>query len=127
MAEFVPYTGRDTYHLHRIPRAHRRNIERRAAKANTSFANVVAKALADQCGIPYVPSQRQHQPVWMRTDSLVVRVPREVMDCIRDTAWREQITLRSAILNSLSDAFRLKRPPATHVEPGRQPGRRKEK
>jgi len=126
MAKFVPYSGRDTYQLHGIPQAHRRNIERRAVKQNTSFANIVSQALADQCGITYAPSVRKHRPLtWLRSDSLVIRVPPEVMDCVRAHARHEQITLRSAMLNLLSDAFMLKRPVATHVEPGREPGRKK--
>lgn len=128
MAEFVPYTQRETYQLHRIPAAHMRNIGRRAVKRRTSYADVVTKVLCDRCDVPFIPSQRI-RPLgtgWY-TNSLSVRVPPEVMQCVRDEAEREQITIRSVILNALSDAFGLKRPPATHVEPGSRPGRRKEK
>lgn len=131
MAEFVPYTQRETYQLHDIPLPHLRNIHRRSVKRNTSYANVVVKVLADRCDVPFVPSQRKRvlasSPLNKIGDSLSVRVPVAVMNCVREEAEREQITIRSVILNALSDAFHLKRPPATHVEPGSRPGRRKEK
>jgi hypothetical protein len=59
--------------------------------------------------------------------SLSVRVPAEVMDCLREEADDQRITIRSVILNALADEFKLKRPPATFVAPGSRPGRRKEK
>lgn len=130
MAEFVPYSRRETYQLHNIPAAHMRNIGRRSAKRQTSWADVVARVLTEGCGYPFVPSQRRRYgitPHQMMTSSLSVRVPVEVMECIRGEADREQITIRSVILNMLSDAFGLKRPPVTHVDPGSRPGRRKEK
>lgn len=127
MAEFVPYTQRETYQLHNIPAAHMRNIGRRAVKRRTSYADVVTKVLCDRCDFPFAPSQRKGYVWGRRSDSLSVRVPTSVMQCVRDEADREQITIRSVILNALSDAFHLKRPPATHVDPGSRPGRRKEK
>lgn len=129
MAEFVPYSRRETYQLHNIPPAHLRNIRRRSIRRNTSYANIVAQVLSDRCGIPFAPSQRKMQALRDTTmpASLSVRVPAEVMQCIREEAERESVTFRSVILNALSDAFGLKRPPVTHVEPGSRPGRRKEK
>lgn len=128
MAEFVPYTQRETYQLHNIPAPHRRNIGKRSVKRRTSYADVVTKVLCDRCDVPFVPSQRRRPGVneWSSA-SLSVRVPVDVMQCVRDEADREQITIRSVILNALSDAFGLKRPPSTHVNPGSRPGRRKEK
>lgn len=128
MAEFVPYTQRETYQLHNIPAAHMRNIRKRVNRQGASYADVVANVLAAQCGVPWARSGRRRlldDLPW--TTSLSVRVPVEVMNCIREVADREQITIRSAMLNALSDAFKLKRPPATHVDPGSRPGRRKEK
>lgn len=127
MAEFVPYSRRETYQLHNIPAPHQRNIQRRAVKRNTSFANVVAQVMSDWCDTPFTPSQRMHRARMWNGSSLTVRLPVEVMDCIRRTAEEERCTIRSVMLNALSDAFGLKRPPVTHVEPGSRPGRRKEK
>jgi hypothetical protein len=128
MAEFVPYSRRETYQLHNIPVPHMRNIARRSVKRRTSYANVVAQVLAEWCGIPFASSQRRRpgDSGWHKT-SISVRVPVEVMDCLRATANEERCTIRSVMLNVLSDAFGLKRPPVTHVEPGSRPGRRKEK
>ena len=125
MTDFVPYKQRDTYQLHGIPPVLQRNIQRRATKQNTSFANIVGQALSDRCRIQFTPSQRKHRHLWQRGDSLVIRVPAEVMECIRDEARDRQITIRSVILNSLSESFGLKPPPVTHVVPGREPGRKK--
>lgn len=128
MAEFVPYTQRETYQLHRVPKPHMRNIERRSVRRLTSRADVVTKILCERCDVPFSPSRRARIRINSAIpSSLSVRVPANVMQCIRDEAEREQITIRSVILNALSDAFKLKRPPATHVEPGSRPGRRKEK
>jgi hypothetical protein len=128
MAEFVPYSRRETYQLHNIPPAVLRNIGRRSIKRRTSYANVVAQILAARCQIPFASSQR-HRPggaSW-NNHSLSVRVPVEVMDCVRAEAEAERITIRSVILNALADEFKLKRPPATFVAPGSRPGRRREK
>jgi hypothetical protein len=125
MAEFVPYSRRETYQLHNIPPAVLRNIGRRSVKRRTSYANVVAKILADRCQIPFVDSQRRRYGQSWTNSSLSVRVPSEVMDCLRDEAEAERITIRSVILNALADEFKLRRPPVTHVEPGSRPGRRK--
>lgn len=126
MAEFVPYTQRETYQLHNIPKAHLRNIGRRAVKKNMSYADVAAQAMAYQCGIPFVPSQRRRPQVGRESTSLSVRVPVDVMECIRLAADEERITIRSVMLNMLSDEFGLKRPSVTHVS-GKRPGRKKEK
>jgi hypothetical protein len=125
MADFVPYSRRETYQLHNIPPAHLRNIHRRGATRSISYADVVAKVLTERCQIPFVPSQRRRLQEGSWNTSLSVRVPVEVMQCVREEAERDRITMRSVILNALSDAFGLKRPPTTHVEPGSRPGRRK--
>ena len=125
MAEFVPYSRRETYQLHDIPPAVLRNIGRRAERRNTSHADVVAQELAAWCGIPFVPSTRRRRRPIAGT-SLSVRVPVEVMGCVRREADAHNVTFRSVILWALADAFGLKRPRSTHVEPGSRPGRRKE-
>ncbi len=125
MADYVPYSQRETYHLHNIPPAHLRNIHRRSSSRSMSYADVVAKVLTERCNLPFVPSQRRGLRPGSSNTSLVVRVPAEVMRCVRDEAERDRITMRSVILNALSDAFGLKRPPTTHVEPGSRPGPRK--
>ena len=84
MAQFVPYTQRETYQLHNIPAPHMRNIGRRAVKRGTSYADVVTKVLCDRCDVQFVPSQRrQYGRAWTNT-SLSVRVPSDVMLCVRD-------------------------------------------
>ncbi len=125
MADFVPYSRRETYQLHNIPPAVLRNIHRRCHQRHISYADVVAKVLTERCQIPFVPSQRRKVRLGTYNTSLSVRVPVEVMQCVREEAERDRITMRSVILNALSDAFGLKRPPTTHVEPGSRPGRRK--
>ncbi len=125
MADFVPYTQRETYQLLNIPPAVMRNIERRSTRRAMSYADTVALILATKYDIPFAPSPRARANVERNRNSITLRLPAEVMAAVRTEAELERTTFRSVILNRLADAFGLKRPPATHVEPGSRPGRRK--
>jgi hypothetical protein len=129
MAEFVPYTHREGYQLNDVPANLRKRLNRLARKHNTSVANVIGEIFSKQYDVPFSPSHRQTPPApntyWSKAGPVSFRLPREVMDRIRDQALRENVTLKTVMLTAMYDSFGLKRPASTHL-PGKRPGRRKE-
>ena len=119
--DFVPYQRRSAYPLHNVPEPHMRNLQRRATNHHTSLPNVVGELLAERYGMEFKPSRRP--PTATRTRDLYLRLPPPVLDAIRKEAHVRNVTMRTVILDAISDFFRLKRPAPTFVEPGKRPGR----
>ena len=122
---FVPYTVRTGYLLNGIPPAHQRRLHKRAVKQNTSVANVIGQILADRYGIDFQPSGRPliAPTVAAASGRFSLRLPQEVVDAVRAEADVRAVTMRSVMIDALSEALKLKSPPPTAVDPVKRPGR----
>ena len=125
MTTFVPYAQRGGYLLNGVPGPHMRRLSARAKRENTSIANVVSTILSERCAIPFEPSPRPFL-VAGESEQLSLRLPLAVLDCIRAEAEKRGVTMRTVILDGLSDSLKLKAPPPTTVGPNR-PGRPRQK
>ena len=118
---FVPYTHRHGYIVSNMPAPHMRRLAKQAERQNTSAANIVGRILADRYGLRFEPSTRkQRRP--LTEPSLSVRLPDELWNAVEAEAVGRGITMRSVILDALSERFGLKAPEPTIVY-GRRPGR----
>lgn len=117
----MPYTHRHGYIVSNMPAPHMRRLAKQAERQNTSAANIVGSILAARYGLQFEPSTRKHrQP--LNTTVLSVRLPGELWAAVEAEAVGRGITMRSVILDALSDKFGLKAPEPTIVY-GRRPGR----
>lgn len=118
---FVPYVRREGYILNHVPDLHLRRLQDRAYRLHTSVADVMVSLLAARYGLGYHPSGRP--PRGATTKSLSLRLPVEVIAAVRKEAESRNVTIRTVMLDAVSDSFRLKRPAPTSVTPGKRPGR----
>lgn len=118
---FVPYKQRHGYIVSNLPAPHLRRLAKQVAKQNTSATNIVGRIIADRYGLPFEPSARKH-PRPISDSSLSVRLPAELWAAVEGEAVERRVTMRSVILDALSDGLRLKAPEPTPVY-GRRPGR----
>lgn len=119
---FIPYQERVGYLLNSVPEPHMRRLIKRAEREKTSITNVVVGILAESFGVPFVPSGRP-QTQFQIAGSLSLRLPLAVLDAARAEADRRSVTIRTVMLDALSEALRLKPPPPTSVDPAKRPGR----
>jgi hypothetical protein len=122
---FVPYQRRRGYPLNSVPEPHMRNLHRRAHSKHTSLTNVAGEIFARRYGILFSPSRRG--PREQDSNDLHLRLPVDVLDAVREEAEGRNVTIRTVMLDAISDEFRLKRPAPTTVEPGKIPGRPRER
>lgn len=120
---FVPYKERVEYQLNDVPPTIMRRLRREAERRQVSVPNLVGTILSERCGSPFTPSRRTN--VTGDRPYLYLRLPAELMDCVKQEARETRVTLRSVMLFALADHFGLKRPEPTLVTGG-WPGRRKE-
>lgn len=118
---FVPYTQRHGYILNGVPKPHMRRLQKESTRRDTSVTNVVGQILANRYQLAFSPSTRNHVPVH---DGATVsfRLPHELFTAVTHEAISRNVTVRSVILDALSQSFKLKAPEPTPV-PGRRPGR----
>lgn len=125
MTDFIPYGQREGYLLNNVPPVHMRRLTKLAQARDTSLTNVAGQALADRYGLPFEPSTRRN--VKSFRPNVLFKLPPEVMVSVRHEAALREVTIRTVMLDALSDSFRLKRPAPTHIDPARRPGRPKER
>lgn len=123
MTEFVRYKNREGYLLNNVPPAHMARLTFLAQNRNTSLTNVAGLALAGRYGLPFEPSTRRN--VTSSSNRVLFKLPPEVMVSVRHEAALRKVTIRTVMLDALSDAFGLKRPAPKHIDPARRPGRPK--
>lgn len=121
MTEFVRYKEREGYLLNNVPADHMARLTFLAQNRNTSLTNVAGLALADRYGLPFEPSTRRN--VTSSSNRVLFKLPPEVMVSVRHEAALRKVTIRTVMLDALSDAFGLQRPAPTHIDPARRPGR----
>lgn len=122
----MPYVERQGYLLNDVPAPHMRHIAKRARSRNTSLTNVAGQLLAERYSLVFEESTRRNKN-GATGDTLALRLPVEVMEAVRAEADERSVTIRTVMLDALSDSFGLKRPKPTHVDPARRPGRPKER
>lgn len=123
MTEFVRYKEREGYLLNNVPSDHMARLTFLAQNRNTSLTNVAGLALADRYGLSFEPSTRRN--VTSSSNRVLFKLPPEVMVSVRHEAALRKVTIRTVMLDALSDAFGLQRPAPTHIDPARRPGRPK--
>lgn len=121
--EFVPYEEREGYLLNNVPTAHMRRLTKLARKRDTSLTNVAGQILADRYGLDFEQSTRRN--ISTESDRVLFRLPPSVMTSVRHEAALREVTIRTVMLDALSESFGLKRPAPTHIDPAKRPGRPK--
>jgi hypothetical protein len=121
----VPYKQREGYVLNGVPGPHMRRLTRLAEKQNTSLTNVAGSILASEYEVEFERSDRKKPPANPEATTLYLMLPIEVLESIRWEAAKQSVTMRSVMLEHLSDHLGLKAPRPTHVDPGKRPGRPK--
>jgi hypothetical protein len=120
---FVPYGQRVGYLLNNVPEAHMRRLYKRAEKQKTSMTNVVGEILAARYGIGFVASTRPQLLAFQTRGNLSLRLPLAVLEAARTEADARAVTIRTVLLDALSEALRLRPPAPTSVDPAKRPGR----
>lgn len=123
----MPYKQREGYVLNGVPGPHMRRLTRLAEKRDTSLTNVAGSILADVYEVPFEESTRKKPTSNPEATTLYLMLPCALMNAIRIDAQVESVTIRSVMLEHLSEHLRLKSPEPTHVDPGKRPGRPKGK